>query len=451
MKIQFPTELAKQLNQEALDVFELLAPKPEKLEAANGIYRPHIPIWLLNLRSKEVPFARVAPVIDIDGKEMARFFFDCDPSIGFASDGHTKFLNFCQRIQQLEDVESKVSFTFVVETVFNWMEEKYSKSTSQTLCEYFLAICNPEIVNQEVWTPVFGIKLNVEINFGDILFKSVTENNWRKWITELNSRKPEAINNLRKFFEKTEDKCPAVAITKMVAEPIRAIEKSSEKVESALSILRFFSPANFNPSMHTYCTVYGREFIERPRHLFVKNGLLTLASVTDSNLRWRHPWSIDASLLTKMKEKGFDILVKLHNQKAETRTEFQNALLSSLRIYSKSSLAQNLSDKLLYIVVALENLLLKNSSEPLQKNISDRMALLIGRSLEERLDIIRTYKKAYRLRSEAVHHGADLSETPDLKNFMKYAWWTFNKLVEKSDFFITREEMINYIDDIKFA
>jgi len=53
-------------------------------------------------------------------------------------------------------------------------------------------------------------------------------------------------------------------------------------------------------------------------------------------------------------------------------------------IYSRNSIATDISDKLLFVLVALESMLLKDSNEPLQKNIGERMAFLVGDSAQSR-------------------------------------------------------------------
>jgi hypothetical protein len=140
----------------------------------------------------------------------------------------------------------------------------------------------------------------------------------------------------------------------------------------------------------------------------------------------------------------------LMNEEEGKRTEFQNDILRAISIYSRSSLAQNLNDKLLYAVLALECILLKDQSESLQKHIGERMAFLIGESVEERRDIISSYKVAYALRSGAVHHGRLVTEEDSLQKFLPNAWHTINKLITEADNFPTKQEMIAFVDDIKF-
>lgn len=78
------------------------------------------------------------------------------------------------------------------------------------------------------------------------------------------------------------------------------------------------------------------------------------------------------------------------------------------------------------------------------------MAFMIGKSLEHRIAIVANYKQAYALRSGAVHHGQEVTEEEILNEFMPNAWFTLNWIVGVMARFKCKQEMIEYIDDIKF-
>ena len=174
------------------------------------------------------------------------------------------------------------------------------------------------------------------------------------------------------------------------------------------------------------------------------------AGTTVASMRAQHPWPISENLITKMKEVGFDTLVALLTTSRTARTELQNDFFKALAIYSKSCIAQSLTDKLLYAVLTLECVLLKDESESLQKHIGERMAFMIGKSLEHRIAIVANYKKAYALRSGAVHHGRQVTEETILNEFMPNAWFALNWIVDGLQRFKCKQEMIEYIDDMKF-
>jgi len=167
-------------------------------------------------------------------------------------------------------------------------------------------------------------------------------------------------------------------------------------------------------------------------------------------MRAQHPWPINENLLTKMREVGFDTLVALLDTPQSARSELQNDFFRALAIYSKSCIAQSLTDKLLYAVLTLECVLLKDESESLQKHIGERMAFMIGKSLEHRIAIVANYKKAYALRSGAVHHGHEVTEEEILNEFMPNAWFALNWIIGVIERFPSKQEMIEHIDDMKF-
>jgi hypothetical protein len=292
-----------------------------------------------------------------------------------------------------------------------------------------------------------------DLFLGHVTIRPLTEVDWRKWVAEWQTRQPADIPRLRRFLTNIDTEALTVAVSRSTAEPIKAFEIAVKETERALDVLRYYCPSNRYPSMPAYCSIAGTEPVDRPKYLIVQNGVLVSAGATISNLRARHPWLIDEKLLKKMREVGFDTLANLLQTPEQDRTDLQKDFVTALSIYSKSCIAQDLTDKLVYAVFTLERLLLKDSSEPLQKHISERMAFMIGKSLPGRIDIISNYKRAYNLRSSAVHHGGEVTheEMEILNHFMPNAWFTLNWIVEAFARFKSRQEMLEFIDDIKFS
>lgn len=453
MRVEIDQGLAQQLNDKAEALLDALAVEPEKRDDSDlvGTFRPHYLMSAVNLTGKEVPSAPVNPAIGIAGNEVARFFPDLNPPVGLFGKSHDEFIELCQTLQESEPLRSRVSTTFVVEAVFEWIRLRHQEKTSKPMAEYVAGRCESETAELEVLIPIAGTEVETEIDMGKVVLKAVDQSSWQRWVTEWHARRPEGVEAIQRLLSDIGTELVSVAAIKTTAEPIRAVELALEETEDALSVLRYFSFANLHPQMSIYTAVSGKEHVERPRHMILRNGLLISAGKTELNMRSRHPWRIDASLLTIMRGKGFDTLVRLLGREAGQRSEFQSSLLRAINIYSKSSLSQDLNDKLLYVITALEYILLKDSSESLQKHIGERMALLIGRSLEARIEIIKEYKRAYALRSAAVHHGEVLRDAEGLTNFMRDAWHTLNKLISESDRFSNKAELIESIDDLKFS
>lgn len=84
-----------------------------------------------------------------------------------------------------------------------------------------------------------------------------------------------------------------------------------------------------------------------------------------------------------------------------------------------------LSSKLVAVLVALESMLLNDGSEPIQQNLSERIAFLFGP--EKRSGIKKSVIRAYSLRSKFIHHGHIIGtdEIDTLREFLLNVWAAF--------------------------
>jgi hypothetical protein len=443
-------ERARDLDAEGLQLLRALAVEPVKAADPPATFRPNYLTTIASLRKNETPENLVNPTIGTDGYEVARCFPDLNPPIGLFGQSHASFIQLCRSVFGALDSGATISETFVVESCFEWMRQRHLGATDLPLTEYVLSRCERNIANQEVWLPLIGIQLHLELQLGNVMFKPIRQSDWRQWVSVWQSRHPAEIPRLRRFLVDAESEAISVAIRRVTAEPIRAVEIALKDVEAALDVLRYFSPSNRYPTMPAYCSIAGREPVNRPKHLIIQHAALISAGTTIANMRANHPWQIDEDLVTKMRGVGFDTLVNLLATPHEERSELQNDFIKALAVYSKSCLAQSLTDKLLYAVLTLECVLLRDDSESLQKHIGERMAFIIGKSLEHRIAILANYKKAYALRSGAVHHGREVIEEEILNEFMPNAWFSLNWIVGALERFKNKLEMIEHIDDMKF-
>lgn len=159
-------------------------------------------------------------------------------------------------------------------------------------------------------------------------------------------------------------------------------------------------------------------------------------------------WFINNDFISIIKH-SLEVIDNLLQQ--DIKNEFQEKVLDSLLLYSKSSLAKDPSDRLVYILVALESILLKNENEPIMQNVRERIAFFMGTSLLERKSIISRFNKAYSLRSKFIHHGHCIDDLKVLEEIMIDACMFFQQLVLTVNNFTTKEQFINKIEEIKLS
>lgn len=119
-------------------------------------------------------------------------------------------------------------------------------------------------------------------------------------------------------------------------------------------------------------------------------------------------------------------------------TVAQQRLFDALLIYSRNNISKEPYEKLIFCLVAVESMLLRNSSENIQEHIGERMAFMLGRSPQERIEIEALVKRVYEIRSKFVHHGQQPTEMDTLAKFMEKVWVLFFDLVLRRSQFETK-------------
>ena len=94
---------------------------------------------------------------------------------------------------------------------------------------------------------------------------------------------------------------------------------------------------------------------------------------------------------------------------------------------------------------------MKNQNEAIVQNISERMAVVLGKNLEKRKNVISNVKETYNLRSRLLHHGQPLKDLKTLKEFMVNAWTFLLILIKGWQRYSSKLDLINEIDDRKLS
>jgi len=134
---------------------------------------------------------------------------------------------------------------------------------------------------------------------------------------------------------------------------------------------------------------------------------------------------------------------------ADKLTDFQEMVLSGLILFSRSFLAKEISDRIIYMLVALESVFLKDTGEYIQDAISLRMAYMQKLSVADRKQIIADIKAVYKLRSQFVHHGQRVSvdESELLTRFQRHALLSLMALIPLAASSISKADFFNDLEN----
>jgi len=259
---------------------------------------------------------------------------------------------------------------------------------------------------------------------------------------------PETAANVQLAFARDRSAVQgcAAAATKIRAERSKAIAMGREQAENAVALLRFFSPANWTPKLRSYCTLLGSENLRRRAELFLEGN--SIATYHSGLLEKGAQWALSNSDLASYP----GILDRLQAlSAAPNRTSFRQKLYDALLLYSRNSVAIEAADKLVYILVAIESILLRGENEPLGKNVGERLAFLIGETKEKRVAIKDNVLEIYGHRSAFIHHGHSIEDLDLLATFMRNSWTCFNVLLVYMDHYQTKGQLIDALEDRKMA
>lgn len=427
MRLALHPEAVKNFDAKSRSLVDNLVPNPY----ANR-QRPHnlaVPIFAEELPQDAVISFEVGDnYINGYGKEIGKYFSASTTSIGLFEDGYTNLVRLAEGMQSNKVLRDFVSSKLLKDLIFNWIKINHRDPAQSSMTQFVLSECENRIKESELWIPVSNLLLfGSEITIGQVTFKTVTKEMLDAYLGDIGEGSAEARIGSNRI--RSELQGYAAAAMNVVAEPIRAYELAYDEAEKALCLLRFYSPVNFDPTRVSYVSILGEQHMDAFHRLEVQNSKIVGYSYGLVDLSSPY-WQLDHSYVADLRRSGLGVLSDLLTR--TDKTDFQQKLLDALLQYSKNCLARDPSDKLVRILVALESVIVKDESEPLGKNIGERMAALIGTSVDERKQILSNVSKTYNLRSSFVHHGKRIGvdDLQTLTDFMMNAWRSLGSLID---------------------
>jgi len=391
--------------------------------------------------------------VDFKGDEVSRYFDADGRRIGLIKENYASFETLCRSILKSPDLINAISLRSVKDTAFEWVELRYKGQNVQLLIDFMLPRLESIIRKLEIWVPVYGTEIETSFSIGHVVFQPITKALVDTWVEEsTRDRAAEEAERRKQFIENERRKIQGFAVGTMVfdADPVRAGEIAVYEVERALNLLRFYEPTNLHPGISSHCTILGKQHLQSTKFYQIQGGLVVGSShsMIDKGSPY---WQIEKNFLMAIKDEGLDKLSSILLSK--NPSDFQMLIVDTLQIYSRMGLAKTYSDKLVYLLVTLESLLLRGNSESIQQNVGERLAFALEKRPNERKRIVRNFKEVYGMRSDFVHHGNDVEpeQVYALTEFMANAWTFLRLVIRNADNFRSKSDMIDAIDNIKFS
>jgi hypothetical protein len=352
-----------------------------------------------------------------------------------------------QLAQKYLHAHTSISLRFLRDALIDWLQKSFRKEINEPLSEFIQSRIAKEVVPRTILIPIANLCLEEDLPFGPILFKVINPEMVDSWYAAFRaSCRPDNLASLDERLDRIrkETQGRAAASLTLEADEFFARDQCLEKAEQAVALLRVIHPFNTSPHTILYVRPLGSENVESYNAYGYKSGEFEGRRV---EARWSYPsfWEIPKE---EYQGRLIQNLISLFATKQ--RTDFQQRLFDALLIYSRNNIAKEPSEKLIFCLVAVESMLLKNSSEPIQDNIGERMAYILGRTAQERLEIESLVKHVYAVRSKFIHHGQRPTDMDVLARFMHKAWLLFFHFTLNHQKIQTKDEMIEELRQLKY-
>lgn len=160
----------------------------------------------------------------------------------------------------------------------------------------------------------------------------------------------------------------------------------------------------------------------------------------------RYTWPIRAREISEFERLGLKEASNLISK--ETLNELESLILNSMTLFGRALISRQYQDKIVYVLVSAETLLIQNQSEPIQYNVGLRLAFLTQKEAEKRKSVKGLINRAYKLRSSYIHHGRTGEDWNLLQNLQHTIWDAIKNILMSKDRFVTQKDFIDYLEKL---
>lgn len=385
---------------------------------------------------------------DYLGRTTARFFRRNAVEYVIDGDGYRALAKLADSVQSSGSLREALSLEFVESTLFDWVRSNSASPDGPSFTSYLESRASLEVRDYKVWIPIAQFHVESPLRISRSVVRSMGTPEFSRWHQARMTRGPiepeaeRAFLSLRRKFQGL-----AAVVTDLRAEQQRAREIALEEANLITSLLALLSGAIVLPDVAVASKVAGSHhvpqatwFLESPgSDLQVTSSLLEPAS--------SQRWLLSDRKIASLRQFLGPVSALLVAQP----TKFASTALTALLIYSKVAFTSDPTEKVIYALTALESLLLKSESEPIQQNLSERLAVFISNELSERKEIIAAVRGVYSLRSRYLHHGRSMSDVETVGRFLEFVLRFWLMLPSRVAQFSTKEQFAMMIDDKKMS
>lgn len=304
------------------------------------------------------------------------------------------------------EIRAVCDATFVKNSLVRWLQDSAEANTPQSWVEVLRTDLADAVIETTFRVPLVGIVIEEPFRLGPYVITYFSQQDIEDRVSQVPEEHRAIVR--QKWQKHYQGKvCVEGCVTAVSS---KAKSFALQAAEDVIRGLQFVHPAAVDIAQSSRLDVYD---CKRPRipHMVLKAGS-----------GWRsasglHPADRGVDLVLRrgelqlLAEVGLGAVDQYLN--TPTPTQLNEAGWGALGIFARGVDSLLWRDRLINALVAAETLLLSNSTEPIQRSLGQRIAVLLGGTLAEKRQVIDDIDDAYKARSAFIHHGEDVAVSPE--------------------------------------
>jgi hypothetical protein len=368
-------------------------------------------------------------------------------------DGCVDFERLVARIAAQKPFSDYVAPQTIRAAALDWITAKLRDQHSRDLIAHLVERLSPTIATFKAVVPVTFLHVQSELRFGRIALQPLRPD----FFESLSAwRSGSSDESMRADFDRwlleyrRELQGHTAAEIEVTAEPEFATRRALSIASHAIGLLRFFSPESLYAEARSFVAPMG--FFSPPKHdvwLFNPGEPSPFRRTTGFLDPAPVPWVLSDAEVAVLRSVGFDEASEI--ALGERVTAFDSLLEECILLFSRATTTASPAEKLVFVLVSLETLLLRTATEPIQQTVGDRMAFVLTRDPNARRKIATLFRDCYDMRSRFVHHGRDPSDLEALTTLLRHAWSLLTRALKNRSKFSTKSTFLDFADSIKYS
>ena len=190
MRSELHPDAAKNFDEKARVLLAAVAPESPQgpSEPPTDLFRPggHV---VATFGEEDYGEFKIAGKNDRLGRTTARYFEHKGERFGFEDEKYEALARLSEIVQKTKAFRDLVSTRWVEDRVLDWIRAKYAGKAVPMLGEYLAERCEEDVQLHELWFPVSRLSVENDLRFGNLIFKTITEEIIDRMVEEMQGSK----------------------------------------------------------------------------------------------------------------------------------------------------------------------------------------------------------------------------------------------------------------------